>query len=1003
MPERIYKLQPNRTLALRGFDSLGAGTALHSATSSSFKVSGVFRDAADFAVLVLHDADNFYEHPRIKHLPDFDFSGLTLQFDAAYTGLMPLDSPKFPTIDWPFLDVIRTDGTTARIRLFDYATQVGGTYLPATASFTVVDGGLKQFDRLTLWYLNFAYDYVVPQVEGSLVFTASGVAGTQHWIDVAGVRYQVSELTAESNTALTARLAAAASASPRVSVAQVAPGNQIDFRNISGDGQAYVVAGSSGGSFTLNGVSAAFVAQTLAAQISGANYSSVAVPISATASGTTIQISARPGIDGNFVRMYAVSKNSRLTTSASTAVFSGGSSSATWRVTLDFSARGVPSIRQMWLTFAPPLAYGAAIGPTEFEAVFTNWNLTGLESRRALQVAGPGSVRVEESDPWCTYTGAWAQEEGFYSGGFARRASVVGDTVTVFYSCASVHDLYIGTSLYGDRGVAGVRLDGDAETDLNCALTTTQAVVTRRRVRTAVPAGQHTVVIRLKSAGFFYFDFLEAAIPGDVPDAMPSQTAVSPALDYSTDHTYKLSPARIHWALERLGFNGPMNEYIGVFWWNQRVRTGAVIPSATVTFSGSFVSGDAIFVSIGSQTFGKSVFPDETLATFAQHFAFAINAASVGVFAQASGAVLTLTTRSPEAAYSFTLTASVTRFGGSTGTATVSGSLSGGVVGQWAIDTAATPVLNRGARAWHADMFAECAARSREITVAASMELVNPPANFAARFPQGEPVVTAIAFGSLSSTHCAFSSPVLDYHKRLYLELAGMMSAASLTPVLQMGEFVWWFFTNWSLANPTGGMGFYDAETASAAQTALGRPLYRFLTPADSPAVNGGADALFLRNRLRSYTASIVTHVRTTYPSAKFEVLFPYDVNHPVPAGVNQLGGALNRYVNLPVEWESSATAGFDRLKIEALDFGAWSRDLTLAESAIDFGLNLNWPKSAMRYLVPIFRAASAWRKEFLIAQTKGYPVLNLWAWDQMCLLAHDPTQPENHGRASSD
>ena len=44
MPERIYKLQPDRTIQLRGFDDLGASAALHSATPSSFKVSGVFEN-----------------------------------------------------------------------------------------------------------------------------------------------------------------------------------------------------------------------------------------------------------------------------------------------------------------------------------------------------------------------------------------------------------------------------------------------------------------------------------------------------------------------------------------------------------------------------------------------------------------------------------------------------------------------------------------------------------------------------------------------------------------------------------------------------------------------------------------------------------------------------------------------------------------------------------------------------------------------------------------------
>ena len=113
MPERIYKLQPDRTVQLRGFDGLGAAAALHSVTPAAFKVSGVFRDSGDFAVVVLYDADNFYEHPRLKYLPDTNFDGLTLQFDLRFSGLMPLDSPKYGTIDWPYLDVFRPDGSTA--------------------------------------------------------------------------------------------------------------------------------------------------------------------------------------------------------------------------------------------------------------------------------------------------------------------------------------------------------------------------------------------------------------------------------------------------------------------------------------------------------------------------------------------------------------------------------------------------------------------------------------------------------------------------------------------------------------------------------------------------------------------------------------------------------------------------------------------------------------------------------------------------------------------------
>ena len=90
MAEKIHKLQPNRTIALRGFDDLGASAAMHSATAASFVVSGGFRDAADFAVLNLWDVDNFYEHPRLKYLPDANFTNCTSCTRNAPSPLLPL-------------------------------------------------------------------------------------------------------------------------------------------------------------------------------------------------------------------------------------------------------------------------------------------------------------------------------------------------------------------------------------------------------------------------------------------------------------------------------------------------------------------------------------------------------------------------------------------------------------------------------------------------------------------------------------------------------------------------------------------------------------------------------------------------------------------------------------------------------------------------------------------------------------------------------------------------
>jgi hypothetical protein len=424
-----------------------------------------------------------------------------------------------------------------------------------------------------------------------------------------------------------------------------------------------------------------------------------------------------------------------------------------------------------------------------------------------------------------------------------------------------------------------------------------------------------------------------------------------------------------------------------VFWWNQRRRVGALIPSVQVTFSGQFQPGDQIFLEIGGQFVGKTVFPNEPNSVLAAHFEYFINATFVGVWAAASGDMLTITARSPQAAYSFSFNAWAENISGSTGSVAFTGSLQGGQPGQWVVDPAQTPPLNRAARDWHADFYRQCQSRGREIVTSVSMELVNPPAEFAARFPDGAPVETSVGFGNLVSTHCAFNAAVRSYQKEVFRTLADLMQAAGLTPNLQFGEFCWWYFSNYSAQNPSGGMAYYDADTQAAALATLGRPLHVFTSPDDDPGINAGEDAGFLRDRLRDHVTAIVSHVRAFHPGAAFEVLFPYDVNHPRPAGMHRLGGKLNRFVNLPAEWEDKAASGLDRFKLEALDFGAWSRDLDLVHAALVFALRqLRWPKDSLRHLVPIFRPASAWEREALMALGEGFAAVNLWAFDHLSI-----------------
>jgi hypothetical protein len=117
-------------------------------------------------------------------------------------------------------------------------------------------------------------------------------------------------------------------------------------------------------------------------------------------------------------------------------------------------------------------------------------------------------------------------------------------------------------------------------------------------------------------------------------------------------------------------------------------------------------------------------------------------------------------------------------------------------------------------------------------------------------------------------------------------------------------------------------------------------------------------------------------------------LLWPYDVNYPtpIPADAPQLGGQLNRFVNLPFEWTSQSTSGFDLLKTEALAFATSLRSLDLARQAIELFSDLGWPRAAQRYLVPVFGFAIPWERELALVWGAGLPVANLWAFDHVCL-----------------
>ncbi len=1071
--EQILKLQPDRTLYLRGFDGTGAAAALYQASPTGFTVCGVFRDMADFCVLVIYDADNLFEHYSVKYLPSFDLSGMVLNFSLTYQGLQPIDSAKFSWIDWATLDVVPVVGDPVEVRLWDHATLSSGNYSVAQGVYAFsAPGDCYIYDRLTLYVNNAKFDFVAGGGE-----TAAQVA---QWFADAINSYPWSSFLNSS-----------------VAVIASADNGHLTLKN------------ARAGLVNVNGTSVEWVAwikfpgiapgSTI--YLAGVPYTVATVnsPTSLTLtsparSGSNISYLAEyGGADGNDLVVYMVVRPGNINLSVDNPILQlagGKSENVVWDISLDFSALGIDQIRQAWLTFAPALSGGAQYSDTEWTATFTNWSVTDPNHKRVLQFAGPGSLRVGNDESGsCTYSAGWnLQPANNYWRGFARITDAPGTSVTVSYTQNQQHDLYLGTSLYIDRGLVSVTLDGASLPDLDCYLKTGpdlsnpgSEVVTRRLLLSGVAAGTHSLTLTLKntnnsnSFGFnFVFDYIEAALPAsDVNDAVVTYGNVSPALDFDTDATYKMSPQRLLWHILKLGFRGQLNEYLGVFWWNQRKRASATWNSAIITVSatsgGTWAETDDLTVTIGGFTLTKSLIYWDTADTIAQHFVYYINAATVSMRAEITGAgQFTIYPRTPNWGDTLAVAANSAQW-----TISYTGSLDIGVGGYWEVDLGAPNPINFPVRQWHTDLFNEVKAAGLLITTSFSMELVYPPddgsiANcWQARFLDGSSVTTDTGFAHLLSSQCSFVPNMTAFQESVFTTMAGLQSAAGLTPWLQFGEFLWWFYSSiaksifscsstspatlqlsdangnlilhgmqtgdrvvvsgaqgcpaingtWLITvvdsttftipiSPNGAwmpgtgqvrggsMAYYDPVTSAAAQSALGRPLYKFTCQDDDPAVNEGADAAFLAGRLKAHVDAIRNAVLTQYPDAKFEILYPNDVNHPVcflgPGVQYPQGGRLNAAVNLPPEWMTQQGSGLDRFKVEALSWGATYLHLDLANQAIVFALTspMSWNIADVAYLVPWFNGTCPWPREFASASTRGLGLINLWAYDHLALMS---------------
>ena len=558
------------------------------------------------------------------------------------------------------------------------------------------------------------------------------------------------------------------------------------------------------------GQTLATVATNLATLING--LSSSTVPIMATSSGATVTLTCtQPGRDGNGIQllsMYKTTGNTQLyptasssTASGQTGKLTGGADPTSMHYHLDFSALGLASCRQIWLTLAPWLTYDSgtvnpslvAYAPMEFSAVFANWTVADPNGVTPLKIAGPGSVTIGNRDAWTQYAGTgWARQVGDYFEGFAQQSANAGDTVTVAYSCQYTHNLYLGTALSTTGGEFGVSVDRGAAAVVNTYADALAAFAGRRLIASGVAAGIHLVTFTVAS-GACLFDYLQAAVLSNPVAPAATYAGVNCACDYDTDQTYKIPPARALFVLSQMGFGGDIDFYAGVFFALKRVRNGGNFHQATVTLAGTIgvgnsfgVGADTIWLSLGGPqghgtpiggatsmggnptgttvspwnavtVFGAAAYPADTLTTLAQRMVNAINGTFVGICAAptTTAGQFTITVLSPINGFSLDVSLSA----GASMTLSVAGDIGtaelvGGNEGTWAVDSSQASPLNRGFRDYLADFAGLVHAAGRTMTVAFSQELLAPPdlntsvGAWSQRFPDGASVLTDTGFGS---------------------------------------------------------------------------------------------------------------------------------------------------------------------------------------------------------------------------------------------------------------
>jgi hypothetical protein len=711
----------------------------------------------------------------------------------------------------------------------------------------------------------------------------------------------------------------------------------------------------------------------------------------AAATGTTITITylgiglptnSTTGANGNTIGAYTyVSGSQTETWDAPSRLFSGGTSPSQWQITLPFATLTDPvlglvpatAIRKLRWTYSAALQTGAFVR-SEFQVVVSNWTVTG--TGQGYSIAGPGSQRIEDDSNQVQYTGTWTSQGGNYSGGTIHATSVPGSSISCTYTFSQDHSLYLGTRLVDSGTVISIVVD--AGSPFTVILDVPSEDVLIRTLLGQLSSGTHIVTVTHDGAAgtYFYFDFLEIAIPSTTLPTETVELKLAAATDWDTNHSLALAPERTAGMIYALGFRARVNHYAGALWFYELNCVGQQYASATVTFSGS--PDPNLITQIILGTVGQPASTDTTIEhlnligdtteTLATAFALLLNNGYTGVWARASGSQLTIDSRAMGTegnAITLATSANTTDL-----TIAISSStLSGGVDGNWYTDLEVVPRMNRAARDWSQSYFTALAGYGFDATASFSMELGNGDPSAAAGIAQVYPDNVAVIV-STPALQTNFSPTSAAFWQQVYLDMATVLTAAGLTPYLQFGEVQWWYFPD-----DGSGMPFYDAYTTSTFQSQYGQPIAVITSNTVDP-TTVPHEAVFLPGLIGIFTAQIRSFVRATYPACRFEVLYPPDVN----------AFPLTSVINYPTtDW---TPANLNCLKTENFTYTA-DRDLDQCVSSIDYADIYGFTLSQRSHLVGVSDPSTAWLKEARLAEAAGLESVVLFALDQMCLVGY--------------